>query len=447
MGGLKCAPVQGRSFTHAGQAAASGVAWGRRRGRPARVGDGEGDGAARPVGEVDVGGGVGAGVLEGVGEGFLDDAVEGELAALGECGLALDGLADGQPGPADAVEEAVEVGEGRLGSQFGSRGGAVLGVVAQDVQEAAEFAEGLPAGGADGVEGLRGAVGGLGGGVAAAVGETGDDGEVVADDVVHFPCYAGAFGRGGEPDLLVAFRLQAVGAVLQGVGVVAAGADRDADERRHRDGHQLGPDLLLPGGLVAVSDGRDGDRGEDEEGGPGEGAQGQAQGDVEDDEQLEHGGLEDGAAPGVEEGDRGHGEQYRRRVGAAPQERDREAQAQGEQQSAGNVQVVGDVAPAAVEVGAEVDEGGRQPESGQVQVPHEWTAAVEVSDSPGEALDVLGEGFGDSVLRCGPGGVHVVHPTMVGGTGPGGVVPEAVYEVRGVVPGYYGGRHECLGPR
>ena len=172
--------------------------------------------------------------------------VDGELAAGGDGGGALDGGADGEAGCVDAVEELVEVGEGGLGGEF--RCG-LLFLFAQDVQEAAEFGEGLAAGGGDRGEGLGGSVGGLGGGVAAAVGEAGDDGEVVADDVVHLAGYAGAFGGRGEAGLLVAFDLQAAGAVLQGLGVVAASADGDADGRRHRDGHQPGDDVLVQAAL------------------------------------------------------------------------------------------------------------------------------------------------------------------------------------------------------
>src|SRR5690349_20381073 len=84
--GLKCAAVQECSLPHARQAPAVGERGGRTA--TAGVGDGERDGAAGLVGEVDLGGGVGARVLEGVGEGFLDDAVERELTARGECCVA-----------------------------------------------------------------------------------------------------------------------------------------------------------------------------------------------------------------------------------------------------------------------------------------------------------------------------------------------------------------------
>ncbi|GGS02689.1 hypothetical protein GCM10010220_63860 [Streptomyces parvulus] len=79
-----------------------------------------------------------------------------------------------------------------------------------------------------------------------------------------------------------------------------------------------------------------------------------------------------------------------------------------------------------------------------MQVPHERAAAVEGAQGPGDALDVLGEGFGRPVLG---GALHGLHPTMVAGGGPVRVRPGAVYRVRGLVPGYYGDRHECLGPR
>lgn len=61
----------------------------------------------------------------------------------------------------------------------------------------------------------------------------------MADDVVHLAGDAGAFGRRRDLGLLVAFGLQAAGAVLQGLGVVAAGADRGTDEDGHGDGHQV----------------------------------------------------------------------------------------------------------------------------------------------------------------------------------------------------------------
>ncbi len=54
----------------------------------------------------------------------------------GRVAPALDGRADGETGPADAVEELVEVGEGGLQGQLGSLG-AVLVLFAQDVEEAA----------------------------------------------------------------------------------------------------------------------------------------------------------------------------------------------------------------------------------------------------------------------------------------------------------------------
>lgn len=389
-----------------------------------------------------MGGGVGTGVFEGVGEGFLDDAVEGELAALGEGGLPLDGRADGEAGPAYAVEEAVEVREGGLRGQFGLRAGAVLVVVAQDVQEAAEFAERLAAGGADGVEGLGGAVRGLGGGVAAAVGEAGDDGEVVADDVVHLPGYARAFGGGGEPDLLVAFRLQAAGAVLQGFGVAAPGAHGDADEGGHADGDELRAELLVPGArAVPVAGDRDTGRRGHHGHRPPEVAQRQAQGDVVDEEELQQGGLEGGARPCAHQRRGQREEEGTPGVAAAPDDGDGEGEAEHEDEADGDAGVVGDAAPA---VAGPVDEGGQDPEAGEGEVPQERMAVVEGADPPVDALDVLGDGFGGSVFRH---RLHGLHPTMVGGPGGTGVRPGAVYEMRGVVPGYYGGRHECLGPR
>src|SRR5690606_18064622 len=115
---------------------------------------------------------------------------------------------------------------------------------------AAELTERLAAGGADGVQGLGGAFRGLGGRVLAAVGQTGDDGQVVTDDVVHLAGDAGAFGCGGDAGLLVAFDLQAAGPVLEGLRVVLAGADGDADEDGHADGRDVRADLLAPRALA-----------------------------------------------------------------------------------------------------------------------------------------------------------------------------------------------------
>lgn len=69
----------------------------------------------------------------------------------------MGGGADGEACGAYAVEERVEVGEAGLGGEVGL----LPLVLAQDVEEAAEFGEGLAAGGGDGVEGLGGAFGDL----------------------------------------------------------------------------------------------------------------------------------------------------------------------------------------------------------------------------------------------------------------------------------------------
>ncbi|GHB77813.1 hypothetical protein GCM10010377_80080 [Streptomyces viridiviolaceus] len=76
-----------------------------------------------------------------------------------------------------------------------------------------------------------------------------------------------------------------------------------------------------------------------------------------------------------------------------------------------------------------------------MQVPDGGMAAVEGAYPAVDALDVLGEGLSRSVLR------HGLHPTMVRVFGAVGVRPGAVYEVRKVVPRYYRGAHEFLGPR
>ncbi|GGQ94693.1 hypothetical protein GCM10010216_66230 [Streptomyces flaveolus] len=76
-----------------------------------------------------------------------------------------------------------------------------------------------------------------------------------------------------------------------------------------------------------------------------------------------------------------------------------------------------------------------------MEVPHEWPAPVEGADPPVDALYVLGEGLGRSLFH------HGLHPTIFGRPGAADVRPGAVYEMRCVVPGYYGGPHECLGPR
>lgn len=187
-------------------------------------------------GHADLGRGARTGVLEGVGQGLLDDAVHGELyAAAQRVEIAHGPVGDGQARRADPCQQGVQVADARLRAEqpFVVR---AVRVRPQDAQDAAEFAHGLPAGVAEEAQGLGGPLVVVGGEGGCAVGEPDHDGEVVADDVVHLAGDPGALGGGGEPDALVAFDLQAGGAVLQCRQVHPADAEGEAegDGRRGR---------------------------------------------------------------------------------------------------------------------------------------------------------------------------------------------------------------------
>ncbi len=214
---------------------------------------------------------------------------------------------------------------------------------------------------------------------------------------MHLAGDAGAFRGGGESGLLVAFDLQAAGAVLQGLGVVAAGADRHADEYGHGDGHELRADLLVPAALAVAGD-RHEDRGDEQGRRPPQVVQRAAQCEVVDGDQLEQGGLEGGAGPGVDEGEGGHGGEDGAGMGAAPEEGHREAEAHEQQEPVGDVHVVGDVAPSTAAV---VGQGCRHPEAGEVQVPQQRVASVEGAHPACDAVGVLGEGLRRPVFRHG----------------------------------------------
>ena len=85
----------------------------------------------------------------------------------------------------------------------------------QDTQHAPQFTQGLAAGVADQLERLFAAFGGDVGRVGAAVGQRDDDGQIVADDVVHLAGHPGALGDGGQPAALVPLDLQLPRAIAQ----------------------------------------------------------------------------------------------------------------------------------------------------------------------------------------------------------------------------------------
>lgn len=184
-------------------------------------------------------------VLEGVGEGLLDHPVDGQLAARGErsgrSGLAAELQVHGEARATDLFDEGGQVVHGRLGGAVG-----VGVVVAQDAQEAAEFGQGLSAGGADRLQRLGRALRAPGCRIGPAVRQACDDGQVVADDVVHLPRDAGPFGCGRQAGLLVAFVLQSVGPFDQGLGVVAARTYRDTQERHEDEPSEVRDELPVP---------------------------------------------------------------------------------------------------------------------------------------------------------------------------------------------------------
>jgi hypothetical protein len=92
----------------------------------------------------------------------------------------------------------------------GASGAAVPGVafLADDGEQAAQFGQGVAAAVGDDAQGLGAALRFRLGEPGGAVGEADDDGEGVAEDVVHLPGDPGAFGGGGEAGPLVALHLQ-----------------------------------------------------------------------------------------------------------------------------------------------------------------------------------------------------------------------------------------------
>lgn len=186
-------------------------------------------------------------VLEGVGEGLLDDAVDGQLdTAVQGVQLAAGAVDDLGTGGADPGAQGVDVRDARLGAELGPGGG--LGLLAQHAEHAAQFAQRLASGVPDEQQGLLAAFRCEVGRVRATVGEGDDDGEVVADDVVHLAGDPGAFGGGGQFAALVAFDLQAGRAVAQdgelGAPDPYGQTERDRrcegaeqEEQRVQDGH------------------------------------------------------------------------------------------------------------------------------------------------------------------------------------------------------------------
>ena len=121
---------------------------------------------------------------------------------------------------------------------------------------------------------------------------------------------------------------------------------------------------------------------------PAERLQGQPHRDVEQDDQLDEGGLEHGAGPAVDHARRRHDREDRHGVAAAPQQRDREAEAHQKISQPGDLRVGRDVAPAAVGV----DEGGGHEEAGDQQSPRRAGGAGRRRAPAGSTLEVLGEG-------------------------------------------------------
>lgn len=281
-----------------------------------------------------------------------------------------------QARPAYALQQRVDVVEGGLRGAVG-----VLRLVPQHPQQAAEFGEGLTAGGADGLQRLGGALRTTGSGVRATVGQARDDGEVVADDVVHLPGDPGPFGGGGEAGLLVALAFQPVGPVDEGLRVLLARTHQDA--REGGDGEH--PDVREQQPVPVVREPHRGSYqgGGEQRAGPGQGAHRESYGDVEDHDLLEQRRLDGRAGPYVDEGERGHEGQHEQRVGAAPQQRCGERHAHREHQWPRHVRVDGDRAPAA---GGDVEDGEQHPARGEGAVPDGRPAAVEGAYALEQAL-------------------------------------------------------------
>ncbi len=261
-----------------------------------------------------------AGVLEGVGEGLLHDAVHGELdPAIEGGGLTAGAVHDLGTGRADAGAQGVEVGDARLRAEFGGvrRGG----LHTQHAQHAPEFTERLASRVADEEQRLLATLGGEVGGVGAAVGEGDDDGEVVADDVVHLPCHTRAFGGGGESAALVALDLQAGGTVAQYGELGAPDADDEAERDRRRDRAEQDEQRVQHRHLGRQPQREQPQRGEGDRAGDGQPLQLPVQHETVEGDQQGDVGAQPDPQPGLDEEHRGDQREGQGRPAAPPQQR------------------------------------------------------------------------------------------------------------------------------
>lgn len=195
-------------------------------------------------------------VLERVGEGFLHDAVDGELKSLGETGeFALEAEGGGGARGPHPFHQGVQIGQSGLGRERG-----VVGfVVVDDGEQPAQFGEGAAPAVGDDPQRVRTPLRFRFGEPCRAAREADDHGEGVTEDVVHLPCHAGAFGRRGEQGALVALPLQTYGVFLEGLdvgvhqfrGQPQRGHRQDGDHGEERQHRGTGP-LVRP--LEAVEE-------------------------------------------------------------------------------------------------------------------------------------------------------------------------------------------------
>ena len=166
------------------------------------------------VADGDVSGRGRAAVFKNISEGFLDDAVAGELGALGQrlvtLRAAFECQGDGE-GPRHLRDEAGDVVKALSGGQL--RGGVI---VTQHTDETSSLVEGVTGRRSDRVEGLpTGRESGLdvpGLFMVSQVGATiclhHDDRQGVGDNIVHVAGDLGPLLLGGQPDALVSLAFQ-----------------------------------------------------------------------------------------------------------------------------------------------------------------------------------------------------------------------------------------------
>ena len=113
------------------------------------VGNGEDDRRGAD-GDIDADGGVRYGMLERVGEGFLQDAVQGELPAGREAAYVTGcGVGDLRSGCPDAFEQLGYGAQARLRAEFDA-----VGWLAEDAEGAPEFVQRVPGRAGDEVQHL-----------------------------------------------------------------------------------------------------------------------------------------------------------------------------------------------------------------------------------------------------------------------------------------------------